>query len=248
MGGELIRKMGTLIARVVLALSTGLGLSSLLVFAVFLFWGPLNLVNVGLDAAGVLLWDAALCFAFFVQHSGMVRKGFRRQLTRFIPDTNSSAVYAIVSSVFLFAVVGLWQESPQVVIDFPGILQLPFRAAFFLALAGFVWGIRALRQIDPFATRPIHHALRGTVPRPVRFTVNGPYRWVRHPLYFFTAVMIWSNPHVTADRLLFCSLWTIWIVCGTIFEERDLVAEFGKAYRSYQERVPMLIPWKGRAI
>lgn len=240
--------MRTVAARVVAALSTYLGLSSLLVFAVFLFWGPLNVVDAGLGAAGVPLWDAALCLAFFVQHSGMVRKRFRRQLTRFIPETFSSAVYAIVSSVFLLAVVGLWQESPQAVIGFPGILQLPFRAAFFLALAGFVWGIRALRLFDPFGTRPIHHALRGTVPRPVPFTVNGPYRWVRHPLYSFMIVMIWSNPHVTYDRLLFCSLWTIWIVCGTVFEERDLVAEFGNAYRAYQKHVPMLIPWKGRAI
>jgi protein-S-isoprenylcysteine O-methyltransferase Ste14 len=34
------------------------------------------------------------------------------------------------------------------------------------------------------------------------------------------------------------------VVVGTVWEERDLVAEFGDTYRDYQRRVPMLIPWR----
>jgi protein-S-isoprenylcysteine O-methyltransferase Ste14 len=45
------------------------------------------------------------------------------------------------------------------------------------------------------------------------------------------------------DRLLFNLLWTIWIVIGSYFEEKDLIAEFGDAYREYQKRVPMLVPF-----
>jgi protein-S-isoprenylcysteine O-methyltransferase Ste14 len=32
------------------------------------------------------------------------------------------------------------------------------------------------------------------------------------------------------------------MVVATLFEEADLVAEFGDAYRSYRRAVPMLIP------
>jgi protein-S-isoprenylcysteine O-methyltransferase Ste14 len=67
---------------------------------------------------------------------------------------------------------------------------------------------------------------------------------VRHPLYFFTLVLIWSSPDITLDRLLFNVLFTGWIVMGTRLEERDLVAEFGEHYRAYQRYVPMLIPYK----
>jgi methanethiol S-methyltransferase len=42
-------------------------------------------------------------------------------------------------------------------------------------------------------------------------------------------------------------LWTGWIFAGALFEERDLVAEFGDGYRAYQKKVPMLMPWKGPA-
>jgi protein-S-isoprenylcysteine O-methyltransferase Ste14 len=67
---------------------------------------------------------------------------------------------------------------------------------------------------------------------------------VRHPLYFCVLVLFWANPDVTADRLLFNLLWTGWIYVGTLFEERDLVLEFGDVYRRYQKMVPMLIPWR----
>jgi protein-S-isoprenylcysteine O-methyltransferase Ste14 len=67
---------------------------------------------------------------------------------------------------------------------------------------------------------------------------------VRHPLYFFTLVMIWTSPDITLDRLLFNVLFTGWIVVGTRLEERDLVAEFGEHYSVYQRHVPMLIPYK----
>lgn len=67
---------------------------------------------------------------------------------------------------------------------------------------------------------------------------------MRHPLYLFTLVMIWSCPDLTADRLLFDVLWTAWIFGATRLEERDLVRDFGDLYREYQARVPMLVPYR----
>ena len=71
-----------------------------------------------------------------------------------------------------------------------------------------------------------------------------PRGWVRHPLYLFLILMFWSYPDLTADRLLFNVLWTVWMIIGTVLEERDLVASFGDAYRDYQAEVPMLIPYR----
>jgi hypothetical protein len=35
--------------------------------------------------------------------------------------------------------------------------------------------------------------------------------------------MIWSSPDISADRLLFNLLWTVWIFVGTLLEEMDLI-------------------------
>jgi protein-S-isoprenylcysteine O-methyltransferase Ste14 len=214
----------------------------------FLFAGSLNLVNLGLDESGVLWLDVGLCLLFFIQHSGMVRRPVRQWLAPFIPEEYGSALYAIASGVVLLIVIVFWQESAQTVLAPRGLFQWPFRALYVLPFVGFVWGTRALGSFDPFGFNPIFHRLRGTYPRPMPFIVRGPYSWVRHPLYLFMVLIIWSCPELTTDRLLFNVLWTAWIVAGLYLEERDLIVEYGDTYREYRRRVPMIIPrrvWPG---
>jgi protein-S-isoprenylcysteine O-methyltransferase Ste14 len=45
---------------------------------------------------------------------------------------------------------------------------------------------------------------------------------------------------------MFDLLFTIWVFLATLLEDRALVAAYGEAYRSYQRKVPMLIPWRIR--
>ncbi len=236
-------------AYIMIGLARILGGISLLLFMIFLFTGSLNLFDRHLDESGILGFDAGLSLLFFIQHSGMIRKPFHRWLARFIPEEYAGAVYAIASGIVLLLVILLWQTSTQTVITPSGFVRWSLRAVFFLSLLGFYWGVKALRFFDPFGLRPILNRLRGRNPRPMPITVAGPYRWVRHPLYFFMILMIWPCPDLTTDRLLFNLLWTAWVVIGSYFEEIDLMVEFGDAYRDYQKSVPMLIPllnWPNR--
>jgi protein-S-isoprenylcysteine O-methyltransferase Ste14 len=217
------------------------GGGSLILFAHFLFFGSLHRVNFGLGPGGALLFDAGLSLLFFLQHSGMVRRKFRGWFTRFIPEHYFAAVYAVVSGVVLFAVVLLWQEGAPLATASPGILRWSVRLLFCLTVAGFLWCGMSLKYFDPFGVGPLLGRNR-VQPEQVSMTVTGPYRLVRHPLYLLSIVMIWSFPDLTSDRLLFNLLWTCWIIVGAWWEERDLVAQFGDAYREYQRRVPMLVP------
>jgi protein-S-isoprenylcysteine O-methyltransferase Ste14 len=72
--------------------------------------------------------------------------------------------------------------------------------------------------------------------------VAGPFRWVRHPQYLATLLMIWSSPDLTTDRLLFDVTWSVWMLVGMRLEERDLIEKYGDVYRDYRKRVPMLLP------
>jgi len=192
----------------------------------------------------ILLWDTLLSLFFFVQHSGMVRKGFRRHVTRVFPPRYDNAIYAIASGIALVIVVIFWQRSETNILVLQGI---PRTIASLCNLTGvllFILGAASLRPFDPLGIGPIRSHLRATAYRPGPIAIRGPYRWMRHPLYMAVLVMFWSNPNVTADRLLFNVLWTVWICVATVLEERDLTAEFGDAYLQYKKTVPMLIPWK----
>ncbi|UCE61419.1 MAG: isoprenylcysteine carboxylmethyltransferase family protein [Phycisphaerales bacterium] len=220
-----------------------IGSVSLVAFFVpFLFAGSLNLVDLALGETAKLAWDVLLCLVFFLQHSGMIRRSYRQWSGRFIPQQYDGATYTIASGVALLLLVVLWQESAHILAAPGGILRWLLRTIYFLSIAGFAWGMLALGSFDAFGVRPIIDRLRGTESPPMPFTLRGPYRWVRHPLYSFSLLMIWACPDLTADRLLFNVLWTVWIIVGTVLEERDLVSAFGETYRDYQGKVPMLIP------
>ena len=221
-----------------------LGGGSLTLFMLFLFIGPLKLVNLGLDGATTLWLNTILCLAFFVQHSVMIRKSFRQWLTRFIPEEYDSAFFSIASGVFLLVLIVFWQESAYIIASAQGIWVWVLRGVFLLSIAGFAWSWWSLGVFDPFGILPIMDHLRGRERPPIPFTARGPYRWVRHPLYTLMLLMIWSYPNLTADRLLFNLLCTIWMIIGTVLEERDLVAAFGKEYVDYKKKVPMLIPYR----
>lgn len=225
-----------------ITLSYILGGSSLLMFCAFCYFGSLHVVNLELTTPEILFFDAGLSLTFFIQHSGMVRKTIRRRLAQFIPEAYVSAVYSISSGVVLFIVVGFWQETPGVLATAEGALRFILRALFASSIVGFHWGTQSLGFIDSFGIRSIRMLLHSQKPKEMPFSVRGPYRWVRHPLYFFVLIMIWTNPDLTADRLLFNVLWTLWIFVGAVLEERDLVSHFGEVYRHYQQKVPMLIP------
>lgn len=71
---------------------------------------------------------------------------------------------------------------------------------------------------------------------------GGLYRHVRHPIYTFTLLMLALNPAPTSGWLGLMLGSFIYILAAIPLEERKLAAEFGQAYRDYQQRVPALLP------
>ncbi len=228
----------------ILILSVLFGVGSVVMFALL---QSVHYVVIGWPDSYALPWDALLSLAFFAQHSGMVRRPVRARLAAIVPARYQGALYSIASGVVLALVVVLWQPSETRIWVLQGVVRWIAQALGIVAVAAFVASAVALRRsFDPLGLAPIRAHLRGRVPREGDFVVRGPYLWVRHPLYACVVVLLWTNPDVTADGLVLSLLWTIWIWVGATLEERDLVSEFGEAYRAYQRQVPMLIPWRGR--
>jgi len=79
--------------------------------------------------------------------------------------------------------------------------------------------------------------------------VHGPYRYVRHPLYFGVILLVigwwllldYTFLLISAILLL---LWFNFVVAG--FEEKELRAMFGEQYERYSREVPKIIPFTKR--
>lgn len=227
---------------ILLVLAYILGCASLVLFGLFLWRGPFPVANLNLTTPQIMWFDSLLAIAFFLQHSGMIRRSFRAKLAPLVPEQYQPAFYTIVSGLVLLLVRLFWQPTHLGLLILRGPLRWLVRAAFLAAPAAMVWGSRSLKYFDPLGTRSLLAHLRGQPALEVPFTISGAYRWVRHPLYTSCLLMVWASPDVTADRLLFNVVWSVWMVVATKLEERDLIADFGEVYREYQRSVPMLLP------
>ena len=71
---------------------------------------------------------------------------------------------------------------------------------------------------------------------------NGLLGLVRHPMYFALIIYLWCQTFRLVD-IIVNSVLTIYVIIGTILEEKKLVLEFGESYIKYKKEVPMLIPF-----
>ncbi len=154
-------------------------------------------------------------------------------------------VLALIS--FVPVLYFLWTGFPQRVLwTIPAPLRYVTIMVQLLALLGLalsllqtdVWAFVGVRQVVRFMQGAPDPEL------PATLVQSGPYAWVRHPLYTFSLVFLWLNPVMTLSSLVLNLFALAYFWIGSIYEERRLVREFGDVYRSYQARVPRLVPWK----
>ena len=196
-----------------------------------------------LSTGKAIVIDMLLLGLFALQHSVMARPFFKRWLTRFIPESAERSTYVLMSSLALIALFIFWQPLGGEV----WTVTDP-------ALRGVLWGFFAfgwllvlvatflINHFDLFGLRQVWLQLIGRPYSHLKFGTPGPYKLVRHPLYLGWLFAFWATPTMTGTHLLFAFVTTAYILVAIQFEERDLVDALGEDYRSYRERVPMIIP------
>jgi methanethiol S-methyltransferase len=196
------------------------------------------------DFAASLIVDLALLLVFALQHSVMARQGFKRWLTRFVPEPAERSTYVLASSLALIALFAFWRPLGGTVWS----VEQPAAAMALYVLCAFGWllvlvSTFLINHFDLFGLRQVWMYLIAAPYQPVGFRTPGPYRLVRHPLYVGWLFAFWSTPTMTVAHLLFAVATTAYILVAIRLEERDLIANLGHAYREYRQRVPMLIPF-----
>ena len=72
---------------------------------------------------------------------------------------------------------------------------------------------------------------------------HGLYRWMRHPLYTFSMLLLWASPIMSRNNLILVILITAYFVVGSFIEEQRLEQDFGQAYADYKKRASRFIPF-----
>ncbi len=188
-------------------------------------------------------------FAFGVIHSltaGQVKAWFRERFGDRAYYGLYRVFYNILSLIILAPISLLFSLSPGGIV---WNIDLKYEPVLLTIQAiGLIGLVVSLVQIDlgRFIGITQFFAYMCGTPLPLpdeKLQTNGLYRFVRHPLYFFSILAIWPVTTMTEAYLGFCIGATLYFIIGSIYEERRLVHYFGTEYEEYRHRVPRLIPF-----
>jgi len=167
--------------------------------------------------------------------------------------------YLLQSAGTMLILIGYVRRQPgRLIVNARGLASVPFRL---IQLAGICWAAAAAYEVgfrEILGVRPLISLLRCAetiLPEPeaqgpnlqgTEMGVRGPFRLSRHPLNLAPLPVLWFNPRVSTNLLAYNVISTVYLVLGSINEERRLEARYGQAYRDYQQSaVPFyLLKWR----
>jgi len=191
-----------------------------------------------------LLINAILLGIFAVQHSVMARQGFKRWWTNIVPKEIERSTYVLISSLLLLLLFWKWEPMGGDIWNVEDqSWSIVLGVIFFLGWGTVLVSTFLINHFDLFGLRQVWLQFQGKPYTNLQFQSKLIYKWVRHPIMFGFMVAFWATPHMTVAHLVFAIATTAYMLLAiTMFEEKDLVAFHGDAYREYQKRVSMIIP------
>ncbi|MHB8086921.1 MAG: methyltransferase family protein [Anaerolineaceae bacterium] len=124
---------------------------------------------------------------------------------------------------------------PQPWIFITGFIQLLALAGLLLSFKG--TGLLSFIGLDSLLSKTADSSKNTLM-------TDGLYRYSRHPIYFFSFIVLWLFPLMSWNILSLAIGVTIYTLIGSRFEEHKLVGEFGQTYIDYRKVTPWIIPIK----
>jgi len=196
---------------------------------------------------------AAATALFAGMHSLLAARATKRKAAALLGDQRRNALYrplynalAVVTfgALVLYGVKQPDRELYRIRGSFAGIMQ-------FIQLYFLLFLLNGVRQIgfSNFAGLPnILLWLRGHSPVPSepeaqgpllgdddRMKIAGPFRFTRHPLNFGMLPILWLMPKMTVNLAAFNLITTLYLIVGSLHEEKRLKESYGRAYEDYRE-------------
>jgi len=197
-----------------------------------------------IDVLVISLLFAVYAWIHSVLASHRVKESIKKNLGTLI------AFYRLVYN--LFAIVSLYfiyelSPKPHVIIyDLPKPYDILILIPQFTALIGLLWSFKyicikeflGINQIE----RYILKKYSSNLDEDLTLTIGGPFKYSRHPIYFFSIMFLLFRPTMDLFYLTFFLLIVAYFYIGSYYEEKKLVRSFGKIYTNYQKSVQQIFP------
>lgn len=191
----------------------------------FFTFGDPAPASAGVESIAV---NCALFTLFAMHHSALARTGAKAWIHRIVGPDRERTLYVWVASLLFLAVAGLWRPVAGVLWKLDGWAAWIAWSGQIAGVMFTAWSAARLGVLELAGLRPASTS---------ELRTDGPYAFVRHPIYFAWLLLVWSVPVMNGTRLSFAIISTLYLMVAIPFEERSLVSIFGPAYTRYQAQV-----------
>jgi methanethiol S-methyltransferase len=196
------------------------------------------------SVGSAMLVNFLIVLIFGVQHTIMARPAFKQWWTQIIPKALERSAFVFIADIIMWAMIWQWRPMGGVIWH----AQNPLAANILIGISLLGWIVVVLssfmiNHFELLGLEQVWHYLRRTEPKRITFKLRGFYKHVRHPLMLGFLLFFWATPYMTVGHLFFAAMFTIYILIGIRYEERDLIKHHPEEYAKYKTEVPGLIPF-----
>lgn len=187
------------------------------------------------------------CVSYSILASNKLKKAFQNRFGNLIAFYRVG--YNILSVIILIIIYKMLPEIDLTIYDLPNPYDLIILFFQLLSFIAFIWSARYFSLGEFIGWSQIKRFIAGNynpndLDESSTLRIEGPHKYSRHPVYFFSIMFLVMRPVMTLTYLIIVVIFIAYFYVGSIFEEKRLIEKFGEAYIAYQKSVPKIIPKK----
>ena len=198
------------------------------------------------DVAIIIIIFAIFSYIHSLLASERVKIQFKKKFGELIAFYR--ILYNLSSLISFYLIYELLPKPHIIIYDLPNPYDLITLIPQLLSLAGVFWAFKyicfkeflGLDQIKRYFEKRYTTELD----EELTLRIEGPYRYSRHPVYFFSITFLLFRPVMDLFYLTFFICVVAYFYIGSYYEEKKLVRQFGEIYSNYKKEVPVIFPFK----
>lgn len=199
------------------------------------------------DIVVTVILLSTFCISHSYLASNRVKKAFQKIFGNLIAFYRIG--YNIISIISLVVIYLLLPAINVTLYDLPNPYDLIILFFQVLSFVGLIWCAKYFSGSEFLGVAQIKRYLNGgyvesDLDEKSELRIEGPYKYSRHPVYFFSIMFLILRPIMGVTYLIIVVIFVTYFYVGAILEEKRLVEKFGEAYINYQKSVPRIFPTK----